>query len=152
MKKYALALVSLFVLSGVAKADTGFDTWETNFSKQTEQSDRTERTSSRKTKTTSPESVSYSGGETGLASYYWQPQAVACGGRLNPNALTAAHRTLPCGSRVTVTNLHNKKSVTVTINDRGPFVSGRVIDLSKAAAVAINMTGSGIVPVSLSKH
>ena len=150
MKKYALALVSLFVLSGVAKADTGFDTWETNFSKQTEQSDRTERTSSRKSKT---ETVSYSGGgETGLASYYWQPQAVACGGRLNPNALTAAHRTLPCGSRVTVTNLHNKKSVTVTINDRGPFVSGRVIDLSKAAAVAINMTGSGIVPVSLSKH
>ena len=149
MKKYMLAFVSLLALSGVANADTGFDTWETNFSKQTEQSDRTERTSSRKSKT---ETVSYSGGETGLASYYWQPQAVACGGRLNPNALTAAHRTLPCGSRVTVTNLHNKKSVTVTINDRGPFVSGRVIDLSKAAAIAINMTGSGIVPVSLSKH
>jgi rare lipoprotein A len=152
MKKYMLTLVSFLALANVAKADTGFDTWDTNFSNKTEQSERPERNFERKSKKSSTETVSYSGGETGLASYYWQPQAVACGGRLNPNALTAAHRTLPCGSRVTVTNLHNKKSVTVTINDRGPFVSGRVIDLSKAAAVAINMTGSGIVPVSLSKH
>jgi len=148
MKKYMLAFVSLLALSGVANADTGFDTWETNFSKQTEQSDQTERTSSRKSKT---ETVSYSGGETGLASYYWQPQAVACGGRLNPNALTAAHQTHPCGSRVLVRNLRNGSTVTVTINDRGPYVAGRIIDLSRAAAQQIGMVNSGLTRVSIQR-
>ncbi len=87
----------------------------------------------------------------GMASYYWQPQAVACGGRFNPNALTAAHKTLPCGTKVKVTNKRNGKSVIVTINDRGPFVKGRIIDLSKKAAQQINMTGAGVVPVTVSK-
>lgn len=83
----------------------------------------------------------------GKASFYWQPQKVACGGRFDPTKLTAAHRTLPCGTRVEVTNLRNNKSVIVTINDRGPFIRGRVIDLSRAAAQAISMTGAGVVEV-----
>lgn len=85
----------------------------------------------------------------GKASYYWQPQRVASGGWFNPNALTAAHKTLPFGTKVRVTNRNNGKSVVVTINDRGPYIAGRVIDLSKAAAYRISMQGSGVVPVSL---
>ncbi len=92
-----------------------------------------------------------SGGYTlsGKASYYWQPQALASGGRFNPNAMTAAHKTLPFGTKVRVTNLNNGKSVTVTINDRGPYIAGRIIDLSKAAAHSISMQGSGVVPVKV---
>ncbi|MEQ1614109.1 MAG: septal ring lytic transglycosylase RlpA family protein [Hyphomicrobiaceae bacterium] len=86
---------------------------------------------------------------SGLASYYWQPQRVASGGWFNPNAMTAAHKTLPFGTRVRVTNERNGQSVEVTINDRGPYVAGRVIDLSSAAAGAINMKGSGVVPVRM---
>lgn len=86
---------------------------------------------------------------TGKASYYWQPQRVASGGWFNPNAMTAAHKTLPFGTKVRVTNKVNGKSVVVTINDRGPYVAGRVIDLSRAAAKAISMTGSGVAPVSV---
>lgn len=97
-------------------------------------------------------SKSYSSGGyslSGKASYYWQPQALASGGRFNPNALTAAHKTLPFGTKVRVTNRNNGKSVVVTINDRGPYVAGRIIDLSKAAAYAISMQGSGVVPVQV---
>lgn len=86
---------------------------------------------------------------SGKASYYWEPQALASGGRFNPNALTAAHKTLPFGTKVRVTNKYNGESVVVTINDRGPYIAGRVIDLSKAAAKAISMTGAGVVPVSV---
>jgi rare lipoprotein A (peptidoglycan hydrolase) len=91
------------------------------------------------------------GGNTGIASYYWQPQAVACGGRFNPRALTAAHRTYPCGSKVLVTNMRNGATVTVTINDRGPFVRGRIIDLSLAAAQQIGMVKSGLTKVSIQR-
>jgi rare lipoprotein A len=66
---------------------------------------------------------------------------------MNPGAMTAAHKTLPFGSKVTVTNNHTGRSVVVRINDRGPFVRGRVIDLSPAAARAIGV--SGIAQVSL---
>jgi len=90
-----------------------------------------------------------SGGRSGIASYYWQPQRLASGGRFNPNALTAAHRSLPFGTRVRVTHLGNGRSVTVTINDRGPFVRGRIIDLSRAAAGAIGMRGAGLANVRL---
>lgn len=90
--------------------------------------------------------------ESGMASYYWQPQAVACGGRFNPKAMTAAHKTLPCGAKVRVTNKRNGKSVVVTINDRGPFVKGRIIDLSLAAARAVGMTGSGVAPVTVNRN
>jgi len=86
---------------------------------------------------------------SGMASYYWEGQMTASGARFNPSAMTAAHRSLPFGTRVLVTNQRNGQSVVVTINDRGPFVGGRVIDLSRAAAQAINMTGAGVAPVSL---
>lgn len=63
--------------------------------------------------------------------------------------LTAAHQTLPFGTHVIVTNLNNNKAVTVRINDRGPFVKGRIIDLSFAAAKVLDMVGPGVVPVSI---
>lgn len=87
------------------------------------------------------------GSYSGMASYYWQPQKLASGGYFNPNAMTAAHKTLPFGTKVRVTNQNNGKSVVVTINDRGPYVGGRIIDLSKAAAGAISMQNAGVAPV-----
>ena len=83
----------------------------------------------------------------GKASFYWQPQMLASGGRFNPNALTAAHKTLPFGTRVRVTHMGNGRSVEVKINDRGPYVAGRIIDLSKAAAGVIGMTAQGVARV-----
>lgn len=90
--------------------------------------------------------------ESGLASIYgngdgYAWKKTANGERMNPHALTAAHRTLPFGSRVVVTNTHNGRSVTVRINDRGPFVHGRVIDLTPAAAHALGF--SGLAPVTV---
>jgi len=87
----------------------------------------------------------------GLASFYSKPQPVASGGRFNPKAMTAAHKTLPFGTKVKVTNKRNGKSVVVTINDRGPYVKGRIIDLSLAAAKKIGMTNSGVVPIRITR-
>ena len=89
------------------------------------------------------------GGDSGIASYYWQGQRVASGGWFNPDGLTAAHRTLPFGTRVRVTNLSNGRAVNVTINDRGPFIGGRIIDLSRGAASVIGMTGQGLARVRM---
>jgi len=94
-------------------------------------------------------SVSSGGSYSGMGSYYWQPQRVASGGWFNPNAMTAAHKTLPFGTKVRVTNRNNGRSVVVTINDRGPYIKGRIIDLSKAAAKQVGMTASGVAPVSV---
>jgi rare lipoprotein A len=94
-----------------------------------------------------PRTVTEGASYSGKASYYWQPQRVASGGWFNPNAMTAAHKTLPFGTRVRVTNVHNGRSVVVTINDRGPYIAGRIIDLSSAAAGVIGMKSSGVVPV-----
>jgi rare lipoprotein A (peptidoglycan hydrolase) len=88
-------------------------------------------------------------GIRGMASYYWEPQALASGGRFNPNGMTAAHKTLPFGTRVRVTHLGNGRSVEVKINDRGPYVAGRIIDLSKAAAGVIGMTAQGVAHVAV---
>jgi rare lipoprotein A len=88
-------------------------------------------------------------GSSGMASYYWQGQQTASGARFNPSAMTAAHRTLPFGTKVRVTNKRNGRSVIVTINDRGPFIRGRIIDLSSGAAGVIDMKGAGVAPVSL---
>jgi rare lipoprotein A len=88
----------------------------------------------------------------GLASWYgpgFHGRRSASGERFNQNALTAAHRSLPFGTRVQVTNLNNGQSVIVRINDRGPFVGGRVIDLSAAAARMLGMMRSGVAPVRL---
>ena len=88
----------------------------------------------------------------GTASYYgarFAGRPTASGERFNPARLTAAHRTLPFGSKVRVTNKRNGKSVVVRINDRGPFSKGRVIDLSKAAASEIGLVSAGHGPVEL---
>ena len=89
------------------------------------------------------------GGSHGVASFYWQPQRVASGGWFNPNAMTAAHKTLPFGTRVRVTHVSNGRSVVVRINDRGPYIRGRIIDLSKAAAGVIGMQGQGVARVRM---
>jgi rare lipoprotein A (peptidoglycan hydrolase) len=101
----------------------------------------------RKTASKAAPKESLSGGETGVASYYWQPQALASGGRFNPDAMTAAHKTLPFGTRVRVTRADNGNSVDVVINDRGPYIAGRIIDLSRRAAQDIGMTGQGVARV-----
>ena len=85
----------------------------------------------------------------GMASWYDEPQQTASGERFDPHALTAAHRTLPFGTRVRVTNVRNGRSVIVRINDRGPYGHGRIIDLSKAAARKLGMIDAGVVPVEL---
>lgn len=94
----------------------------------------------------------HAGSEVGMASYYadaHQGRRTASGERFDMHALTAAHRTLPFGTRVEVTNLENGRSVVVRINDRGPFVEGRVIDLSQAAARELRFLGRGTTRVRL---
>ena len=89
---------------------------------------------------------------SGLASFYgkmFQGQTTASGQPFNMHELTAAHRTLPFGSKVRVTDLHNKRSVIVTITDRGPVPDDRVIDLSLEAARQLHMVNKGVTPVRL---
>ncbi len=91
------------------------------------------------------------GGSSGIASWYggkFHGRKTASGETYNQNALTAAHRTLPFGTRVRVTGA-NGKSVVVRINDRGPFVGGRVIDLSRAAANSLGINGLGRVKIAV---
>lgn len=82
------------------------------------------------------------------ASYYDEPQMTANGERFNPSALTAAHKSLPFGTKLKVTNKATGRSVVVRINDRGPYVGGRCLDLSKAAFSAIGNINSGVLTVS----
>jgi rare lipoprotein A len=85
------------------------------------------------------------GGKRIISAFYWQGQRTASGQRFDPRGMTAAHRTLPFGTHLTVTNPRTGKSVTVVVNDRGPFVSGVALDLSLGAAQAIGMHGTGAV-------
>ena len=85
----------------------------------------------------------------GVASYYSRGVRTASGERFNASELTAAHRTLKFGTRVRVTNVATGKSVMVLINDRGPFVRGRVIDVSRSAAESLGMVGRGVAKVKL---
>ena len=87
---------------------------------------------------------------TGVASWYgkaFHGKKTASGSRFNMNALTCAHKSIRLGTRVRVTNLKNHRSVVLTVTDRGPFVKGRMIDLSYAAARAIGLEGLGKVTV-----
>lgn len=93
--------------------------------------------------------VAAAGPSDGIASYYSQGSRTASGEKFNPRELTAAHPTLPFGTRVRVTNVTSGRSVTVRINDRGPFVRGRVIDVSHSAAESLGMVGQGVAKVKL---
>jgi rare lipoprotein A len=101
-----------------------------------------------------PLAVSSAGaaGQSGVASVYSTESGsrTASGARLNPGALTAAHRSYPFGSQIRVTNRHNGRSVVVTVNDRGPFVRGRIVDVTPAAARALGF--SGLVPVTVERE
>ena len=85
----------------------------------------------------------------GVASFYSEGAKTANGESFNPNELTAAHRTLPFGTRLRVTNVATGQSVTVRVNDRGPFVPGRVVDVSHSAAQSLGMVGQGVAKVKL---
>jgi len=91
------------------------------------------------------------GQSVGLASFYGvgESSRTSSGERFNPRAFTAAHRTLPFGSNVKVTNLANGKAVVVRINDRGPYARGRVIDLSRSAAEALDFIARGVTKVRI---
>jgi rare lipoprotein A (peptidoglycan hydrolase) len=82
--------------------------------------------------------------QEGVVSFYWQSQKVASGDRFNPHEMTAAHKTLPFGTLVRCTRKDTGKSVVVMINDRGPYVRGRILDISRTAARELNMTRDGV--------
>jgi rare lipoprotein A len=90
--------------------------------------------------------------ETGKATFYadkFQSRKTASGERFDQSAYTAAHKKLPFGTRVKVTNIENGKSVVVRINDRGPFARGRIIDLSRSAFSRIGNTSAGVIKVKI---
>jgi rare lipoprotein A len=93
-----------------------------------------------------------SNSKTGKATYYakkFEGRRTTSGAVYRANKYTAAHKTLPFGTEVTVTNLNNQKSVTVVVNDRGPYGKGLIIDLSTIAAKEIGLYGKGIVPCKI---
>lgn len=87
---------------------------------------------------------------SGVAAYYSPDYSgrTACGDRYDPGKFTAAHRSLPFGTRLRVTDPRSQRTVVVVVNDRGPFTKGRVLDLSLAAAKALHMTGRGLIKVT----
>ena len=88
-------------------------------------------------------------GSIGIASFYKYEGKTASGEQFKPSELTAAHRTLPFGTRLRVTNVATGQSVSVRINDRGPFIPGRVVDVSLSAAEVLGMVDRGITKVKL---
>ena len=94
----------------------------------------------------------YAGDQCGGASWYSLPgNRTASGDRMNPSAMTAAHKSLPFGTKVRVVDQRTGKSIQVTINDRGPFVKGRIIDLSKAAATKLGFRNAGHTKVCIER-
>ena len=99
-----------------------------------------------------PKEVDYGVRMASSASWYgpgFYGNYTACGEVYRPGTLTAAHRSLPCGTRVKVTNRDNGRSVVVRINDRGPFIGGRVLDMGEGAATRLNMKHSGVIPITM---
>ena len=90
--------------------------------------------------------------QCGRASWYALHSKTASGERMNPSAMTAAHRSLPFGTKVLVTNKKNGKSVVLRINDRGPFIKGRVIDVSKGAAQKLGFISAGHTSICLDRQ
>jgi rare lipoprotein A len=95
------------------------------------------------------EHVASTRASSGVASFYSEGQPTASGERFDPNELTAAHPSLPFGTKLRVTNTATGKSVTVRVNDRGPYVPGRVVDVSYSAARALGMVDAGTAKVKL---
>jgi rare lipoprotein A len=89
------------------------------------------------------------GATYGIASFYSYDPQTASGEKFNAQELTAAHRTLPFGTRLRVTDVATGRSVTVRVNDRGPFVPGRVVDVSASAAETLGITGKGVAKVKV---
>lgn len=89
--------------------------------------------------------------QCGHASWYALTSKTASGERMNPSAMTAAHRSLPFGAKIKVTNKKNGKAVVVRVNDRGPFIKGRVIDLSKGAAAKLGFVGAGHTQICIER-
>jgi rare lipoprotein A len=92
--------------------------------------------------------------QSGVGSYYgpkFHGKKTASGEKFNQNAMTAAHKTLPFGTRLKVTNLSNKRSVVVRVNDRGPFIRGRIVDVSTIAARQLGLVGRGVARVRIQK-
>ncbi|MBN9252131.1 MAG: septal ring lytic transglycosylase RlpA family protein [Mesorhizobium sp.] len=98
-----------------------------------------------------PATSAFAAAQCGRASWYALGSRTASGERMNPSAMTAAHRTLPFGTRLRVTNQSNGKSVVVRINDRGPFIRGRILDLSKGAARQLGFINAGHTSVCAAK-
>lgn len=96
-------------------------------------------------------SISPAAAQCGRASWYALHSKTASGERMNPSAMTAAHRSLPFGTKLKVTNKNNGRSVIVRINDRGPFIKGRVLDLSKGAASRLGFISSGHAAVCMAR-
>ncbi len=146
----ALCLVAIFAV-GCAKRPVA--TRRPPATTQPESSTTTTKSEPRDSRRSSPSSRLPAGvHEEGLASWYGVPyhgRRAANGEVYDMHKMTAAHRTLPFDAIVRVTNMNNGRTAEVRINDRGPFVDGRVIDLSFAAAEAIDMVGAGIAPVRL---
>lgn len=90
--------------------------------------------------------------QCGGASWYALYSKTASGEPMDPTELTAAHRSLPFGTKLKVTNQKNGKSVVVRINDRGPFIKGRVIDLSKAAAKQLDFVSTGVTKICMAEE
>ena len=105
---------------------------------------RTHRQFTTRTRVAGKEGASY-----GLASFYGEGSETASGEKFDPRGMTAAHPTLPFGTRLRVTNVSNGRSVIVRINDRGPFVAGRAVDVSSSAAERIGMVERGVAKVKL---
>lgn len=143
----------VLVGTGTTPTPTPKSTPSSSPSKSTSPSSAATSSTPPKTSSSSSSSSGATGGSPAVgascqASMYDEPQMTASGERFNPNALTAAHKTLPLGSMVKVTNPANGKTVTVRINDRGPYVAGRCLDLSTAAFSAIGNVGQGVMTVT----
>jgi rare lipoprotein A len=93
--------------------------------------------------------ISSAAAQVGMASYYRHGKFTANGEKFNPQGLTAAHPTLPFGTKVRVINVRNGKAVVVRINDRGPFIRGRIIDLAFGAARVVGLSRAGVMKVRL---
>ncbi|MCB1381987.1 MAG: septal ring lytic transglycosylase RlpA family protein [Notoacmeibacter sp.] len=98
-----------------------------------------------------PAAITPAAAQCGKASWYALTSRTASGERMNPEAMTAAHRSLPFGTRITVVNKRNGKAVTVRVNDRGPFVKGRVLDVSRAAARQLGFISRGHTDVCIAQ-